>query len=41
MLRGDILYPGPWNDLAREYAPSEVIARINPLKDELLAVRGN
>ena len=41
VLLGDILYHGPRNDLPREYAPKEVIARLNPLKDELLAVRGN
>ena len=41
VLLGDILYHGPRNDLPREYAPKEVIAMLNPLKDELLAVRGN
>ena len=41
VLLGDILYHGPRNDLPREYAPKEVIAMLNPIKDELLAVRGN
>lgn len=41
VLLGDILYHGPRNDLPKEYAPKEVIAMLNPLKDELLAVRGN
>ena len=38
VLLGDILYHGPRNDLPREYAPKEVIAMLNPLKHELLAV---
>ena len=41
ILLGDILYHGPRNDLPREYAPKEVIAMLNPLKGEILAVRGN
>lgn len=41
MLLGDILYHGPRNDLPKEYAPKEVIAMLNPLKDRILAVRGN
>lgn len=41
VLLGDILYHGPRNDLPREYAPKEVIAMLNPLKDRILAVRGN
>lgn len=41
ILLGDILYHGPRNDLPREYAPKEVIAMLNPMKQELLAVRGN
>ena len=40
-LLGDILYHGPRNDLPREYAPKEVIAMLNPLKDQIYAVRGN
>lgn len=41
LLLGDILYHGPRNDLPRDYAPKEVIAMLNPLKDRLLCVRGN
>lgn len=41
LLLGDILYHGPRNDLPEGYAPKEVIALLNPLKDKLLCVRGN
>lgn len=41
ILLGDILYHGPRNDLPKEYAPKEVIAMLNPLKDQIYAVRGN
>ncbi len=41
LLLGDILYHGPRNDLPQGYAPKEVIAMLNPLKDKLLCVRGN
>ena len=41
ILLGDILYHGPRNDLPEEYAPKQVIAMLNPLKDKLLCVRGN
>ncbi len=41
ILLGDILYHGPRNDLPREYAPKEVIAMLNEIKDEIYAVRGN
>ena len=41
LLLGDILYHGPRNDLPEGYAPKEVIAMLNPMKDELLCVRGN
>lgn len=41
LLLGDILYHGPRNDLPKGYAPKEVIAMLNPLKDQLLCVRGN
>lgn len=41
LLLGDILYHGPRNDLPREYAPKEVIAMLNPLKDRIVSVRGN
>ncbi len=41
ILLGDILYHGPRNDLPKEYAPKEVIAMLNPMKNEICAVRGN
>ena len=41
LLLGDILYHGPRNDLPEEYAPKEVIAMLNPIKEALLCVRGN
>lgn len=41
VLLGDILYHGPRNDLPKEYAPKEVIAMLNPLKNQIYAVRGN
>ena len=41
LLLGDVLYHGPRNPLPRDYAPKEVIALLNPLKEEILAVRGN
>lgn len=41
LLLGDILYHGPRNDLPKEYAPKEVIAMLNGVKDKLLAIRGN
>ena len=37
----DILYHGPRNDLPKDYAPKEVIAMLNPLKEKILCVRGN
>lgn len=41
VLLGDILYHGPRNDLPKEYAPKEVIAMLNPLRDKIMCVRGN
>lgn len=41
LLLGDILYHGPRNDLPRDYAPKEVIAMLNPMKDNIFCVRGN
>ena len=41
VLLGDILYHGPRNDLPKEYAPKEVIAMLNPLRDRIICVRGN
>lgn len=40
-LLGDLLYHGPRNDLPEEYAPKQVIAMLNQVKDRLLAIRGN
>ena len=41
LFLGDILYHGPRNDLPKDYAPKEVIAMLNPLKDKIICVRGN
>ncbi|MCD8249997.1 MAG: phosphodiesterase, partial [Lachnospiraceae bacterium] len=41
ILLGDILYHGPRNELPEGYAPKEVIAMLNPLKEKILCVRGN
>lgn len=41
LLLGDILYHGPRNDLPKEYAPKQVIAMLNEMKEEICAVRGN
>ena len=41
VLLGDLLYHGPRNDLPDEYAPKEVIAMLNGIKEEIVAVRGN
>lgn len=41
LLLGDILYHGPRNDLPKGYAPKEVIAMLNPLAAQIIAVRGN
>ncbi len=41
IILGDILYHGPRNDLPLGYAPKEVIALLNPLAGEIIAVRGN
>ncbi len=41
LLLGDILYHGPRNDLPRDYAPKEVIAMLNSIKEYILCVRGN
>ena len=40
-LLGDILYHGPRNDLPQGHAPKEVIQLLNPLRNELICVRGN
>ena len=36
LLLGDILYHGPRNDLPKDYAPKQVIAMLNPRKQDLL-----
>ncbi len=41
VLLGDVLYHGPRNDLPREYAPKEVIAMLNQMKNDIYCVRGN
>lgn len=41
ILLGDLLYHGPRNDLPKDYAPKEVIAMLNGIKDKIVAVRGN
>lgn len=41
LLLGDILYHGPRNDLPREYDSKQVIGMLNPVKENLLCVRGN
>lgn len=41
ILLGDLLYHGPRNDLPKEYAPKEVIAMLNGIRDEIYTVRGN
>ncbi len=41
ILLGDLLYHGPRNDLPRDYNPKAVIALLNSIKAEIVAVRGN
>ena len=41
LLLGDILYHGPRNALPAQYAPKEVAAMLNAVKDKLICVRGN
>ena len=41
LILGDVLYHGPRNDLPRDYAPKEVLAMLNAIKDKLFCVRGN
>lgn len=41
VLLGDLLYHGPRNDLPADYAPKEVIAMLNPIAEQVIAVRGN
>lgn len=41
LLLGDLLYHGPRNNLPAGYAPKEVAAMLNGIKEKLLCVRGN
>ena len=41
LLLGDLLYHGPRNGLPEEYDPQEVIRLLEPLKTQILCVRGN
>ena len=41
LILGDILYHGPRNDLPEDYAPKSVISILNPLKDKIVAIKGN
>ena len=41
VLLGDLLYHGPRNDLPSGYAPKQVIALLNDVRDSLICVRGN
>ena len=41
LILGDVLYHGPRNDLPKEYAPKQVIAMLNGIKEKLFCVRGN
>lgn len=41
LILGDILYHGPRNPIPPGYDPQQVVALLNPLKDKIIAVRGN
>ena len=41
VLLGDLLYHGPRNGVPDFYDPVKVAALLNPLKDRIVAVRGN
>ena len=41
LLLGDLLYHGPRNELPDRYAPKEVIAMLNAVRQRLFCVRGN
>ncbi len=41
ILLGDLLYHGPRNDFPDGYAPKEVFAMLNGIKEKLTCVRGN
>lgn len=41
LLLGDILYHGPRNSLPDYYDPKKVIELLNPLSEQIIAVKGN
>lgn len=41
LLLGDVLYHGPRNSLPKDYDPKAVMELLNPMKREILCVRGN
>lgn len=41
VLCGDLLYHGPRNDLPQDYNPKKVIAILNKISGDIIAVRGN
>lgn len=41
LLLGDLLYHGPRNDLPCGYAPKKVLALLNSIANQAIAVRGN
>ena len=41
IILGDILYHGPRNPLPLNYNPQEVVKKLNPYKEKIIAVRGN
>ena len=41
LILGDELYHGPRNPLPLEYDPKKVVEMLNPLKNKIMAVRGN
>lgn len=41
VILGDLLYHGPRNPLPNGYNPKGVIELLNPLKEKIIAVRGN
>ncbi|MBR2374852.1 MAG: phosphodiesterase [Clostridia bacterium] len=41
ILLGDLLYHGPRNDFPDGYAPKEVFAMLNAIKEKITCVRGN
>lgn len=41
LILGDVLYHGPRNALPRDYAPKEVAAMLNAMKEKIICVKGN